>query len=302
MLDLNDLRLFVQAVEAGGFTSAARRLGLPKSTVSKRVAELEAAFGVRLIHRTSRRFVPTDLGREVYAHARAALIEAEAAEAVVRRRLAEPMGTVRLTASMPVAQFQLAEHLPALAAAYPKLELVVHVTDRFVDLVEEGFDIAVRSHFAPLADSSLIQRRVATKPVLLVASPDYLARRGTPDRPEALADHDGLLTGAAARSWRLADGDGRETAVTPRPRLIADESVVLLEAAAAGLGIVCLPESICRAALASGRLVRVLPGWTAGEVATTLLMPPRRADLPAVRVVVDFLSARLRDDRKPPAA
>lgn len=302
MLDLNDLRLFVQAVEAGGFTSAARRLGLPKSTISKRVAELEASLGVRLIHRTSRRFALSDLGRDFYQHARAALIEAESAEAVVRSRLAEPSGTVRLTASVPVAQFQLAPHLPALAAAYPRLELVLHVTDRFVDLVQEGFDIALRSHFAPLPDSSLVQRRVATEPVLLVAGPDYLARQGRPERPEDISGHDGLPTSATARSWRLADGDGREAAVTPRPRLIADESVVLLEAATAGLGIACLPESICRTALASGRLVRVLPGWIAGEVTTTILVPHRRALLPGVRAVVEFLSARLRDERLVPAA
>ena len=294
MLNLNDLRYFVQAVESGSFTGAARHLGVPKSTVSKRVAELEAGLGARLIHRTSRSFTLTDVGRDFYDHARAALIEAESAEAVVRRRLAEPSGTVRITASVPTAQFDLADHLPALALAYPKLRLVVHVTDRFVDLVQEGFDIAVRSHFAPLPDSALVQRRLAREPIVLVAAPDYLRQRGMPQWPQDLAAHDGLLTAPAATTWRLRQNDEDEAvAVTPRARFVADESVVLLKAASAGLGIACLPQAMCRDAFARADLAPVLPGWSAGSVTTTLLMPHRRGQLPAVRAVVDFLCNHL---------
>lgn len=293
MLNLNDLRFFVQAVESGGFTAAGRQLGVPKTTVSKRVAELEAGLGARLIHRTSRSFTLTEVGRDFYDHARAALIEAESAEGVVRRRLAEPSGTVRLTASVPTAQFTLADHLPALAEAYPKLELVVHVTDRFVDLVQEGFDIALRSHFAPLPDSALVQRRLTREDIVLVASPAYLAARGTPRWPQDLAAHDALLTAPSATTWRLRQGDDDEAVeVAPRVRLVADESVVLLKAAAASLGITCLPEAMCRDAVARGNLARVLPQWTAGSVTTTILMPHRRGQLPAVRAVVDFLCAR----------
>lgn len=298
MLNLNDLRFFVQAVDCGGFTAAGRRLGAPKTTVSKRVAELEAALGARLIHRTSRSFTLTEVGRDFYDHARAALIEAETAEAVVRWRQAEPSGTVRLTASVPTAQLYLAGHLPALAEAYPKLHLVVEVTDRFVDLVQEGFDIALRSHFAPLPDSQLVQRRLAREDIVLIAAPAYLQARGTPQWPQDLAVHDGLLTGPAATTWRLwmgvGGGDADEAVeVTPRPRMVADESVVLRKAAVAGLGITCLPEAMCRDDLAHGALARVLPEWTAGSVTTSLLMPHRRGQLPAVRAVVDFLCARL---------
>ena len=228
-LNLNDLHIFVRAVDSGGFAAAARQLGVPKSTISKRVAELEAALGTRLIHRTSRSFVLTEVGRDFYDHARAALIEAEAAESVVRRRQAEPSGTVRITASVPTAQFHLADRLPELARAYPKLDLQLHVTDRFVDLVQEGFDIAVRSHFAPLPDSELVQRRMMVERITLVAAPDYLARRGTPARPEDLAGHDGLLTGPSARSGTCTDSDGGKSQVTPLPRLVADESMVLLQ-------------------------------------------------------------------------
>ncbi|PSJ62622.1 LysR family transcriptional regulator [Kumtagia ephedrae] len=291
MYNLNDLVIFVQAVETGGFAAAGRRLGLPKSTVSKRVAELEAALGARLIHRTSRSFALTELGRDFHDHARAAVIEAEAAESVVRRRLAEPSGVVKITTSVPTAQFQLADRLPALARAYPKLEVQLHVTDRFVDLVQEGFDIAVRSHFGPLPDSGLVQRRLGTEPIILVAAPGYLAGRGEPRQPDALAEHDGLLVGPSARQWRLRRADDA-VEVTPVPRFLADESVVLLGAATAGLGIACLPETIAAPAIGRGELVRVLPEWTAGSVTTTILTHHRRGQLPSVRAVIDFLAGR----------
>lgn len=289
MLNLNDLKFFVAAIEHGGFAAAARRLGVPKSTVSKRVAELETALGARLILRTSRSFTLTEAGRDFHEHARAALIEAEAAEDAVRSRASEPSGTVRITASVPTAQFDLAPHLPRLARLYPRLHLQLDVTDRFVDVVQEGYDIAVRSHFAPLPDSGLVQRRARVNPIVLVASPDYLAQRGTPDTPEALAQHDGLLTAPGATSWQLDDGQGRVLRVVPRPRMTANESIALLHAATAGLGITCLPAHMCRDALTAGTLQRVLPAWTAGHVTTTLVMPHRRGLLPGVRVTVEFL-------------
>ncbi len=288
-MNLNDLNFFVQAVDSGGFAAAARRLGCPKSTVSKRVAALEAALGAQLLHRSSRSFTLTDVGRDVYDHASAAVIEAEAVETVVRRRLAEPSGIVRITTSVPNAQFRLAHRLPVLARQYPKLTIQLHVTDRFVDLVQDGFDIAVRSHFAPLPDSDLVQRRMGEDPITLVAAPSYLAKHGDPATPESLGDHEGLMNSMATKVWRLSDARGHTVEVVPRSRLYADESVPLLKAAEAGLGIVCLPELISAEAVGEGRLMRVLPEWTAGRVMTTILTPHRRGQLPAVRAVIDFL-------------
>lgn len=290
MLNLNDLHLFVEVMDKGGFSAAARHLRRPKSTISKRVAALETSLGVRLLHRTSRSLALTDVGRDFYERARAALMEAENAESIVMSRLAEPRGTVRLTASVPTAQFHLADRLPDLARAYPKLHLEVHVTDRFVDLVQEGFDIAVRSHFAPLADSALMQRRIAVDPIFVAAAPGYLDERGVPQHPRDIDKHDGLMISSSSTVWRLHDKDGNEARATPVPRMTADESIVLLKAAAAGLGLVCLSEDICRAHLESGELVRVLPGWSAGEVTTTVLTPHRRGQLPAVRAVIDHLA------------
>jgi DNA-binding transcriptional LysR family regulator len=302
MLNLNDLQFFVHVVDCGGFTAAARRLGSPKSTLSKRVAALEAQLGVQLLYRTSRSLTLTDVGRGFMEHARAALIEAEAAEAVVQQRLAEPSGTVRLTAAVPVAQFYLANHLPDLARAYPALQLRVHASDRFVDLVQEGYDIAVRSHMGPLPDSGLVQRQAAVEAMWLVAAPAYLAARGVPGRPHALREHDGLLVANPQPPWQLRHDAGETALALPRTRLVADETIVLLRAAEAGLGIARLPSEVCRAALATGTLARVLPQWTAGSVATTLLMPERRSRLPGVRAVVDFLLQKLGPDTSPSLA
>ncbi|RFC00568.1 LysR family transcriptional regulator [Rhizobium leguminosarum bv. trifolii] len=293
IFNLNDLHLFVQAVDSGSFTAAARHLGVPKSTVSKRVAELEGRLGVRLIQRTSRSFALTELGREFFQHAQASIIEAEMAEGIVRRHLAEPAGSVRLTASVPTAQFTLTEHLPALAARYPKLRLSMHVTDRFVDIVQEGFDIALRSHRMPLPDSTLVQRKLASHPFFILASPDYIRGHGQPRRPEDLAEHATIMTSLTDNQWRLYCDNGEEALVTLQSVMAADEPYVLMEAAAAGLGITCLPTSVCRQALATRRLVRLLPDWTAGSIETTILMPHRRGQLPAVRAVVDFLAERL---------
>jgi DNA-binding transcriptional LysR family regulator len=226
--------------------------------------------------------------------ARAALAEVESAQQVVQQRLAEPSGIVRLTAAVPVAQFQLAPHLPALAATYPKLQLQLHASDRFVDILEEGYDITVRSHFAPLQDSGLVQRVLSREDIVLVASAGYLKEHGTPRVPEDLQGHEGLLTSPDAARWRLRRTGVRvATAVSLRARMVADESATLLYAAQAGMGIVPLPSAFCEQHLQSGALVRVLPKWTAGTVTTTALLAQRRSMLPSVRAVLDFLAERI---------
>ncbi|MBW0368265.1 LysR substrate-binding domain-containing protein [Ensifer adhaerens] len=293
MRNLNDFIVFAHVVDHKGFAPAARALNVPKSTLSKRVAELEKTLGVRLINRTSRRFTVTEIGEDFYRHASAMLIEAEAAEAIVKGRLAEPSGTVRITASVPTAQMMLAGLLPPLAQAYPKMRVMLHATDRFVDVVQEGFDIAVRDHFAPLPDSGMVQRRVANDAILLVAAPAYLENRGHPREPSDLSRHDGLLASLASEGWTMRNDAGVVVRVRPMPRFLADESNVLLEAAVAGLGITALPRKICRAAIEAGSLVRVLADWEAGSVTTTLLMPHRRGQLPSVRAVVDFIVTHL---------
>ena len=296
MTNLNDFMFFVHVVDNRGFAPAARALNVPKSTLSKRVAELERSLGVRLINRTSRRFAVTETGEDFYRHAAAMLIEAEAAESVVKGRLAEPSGTVRITASVPTAQLSLSPLLPELALAYPKLRVMLHATDRFVDIVQEGFDLALRDHFGPLPDSDLVQRRIGSEAIWFVASPAYLAARGVPVHPEDLGSHDGLLTTLTSEGWTAADTAGMQALARPTPRFFADESHALRTAAVAGLGITALPRKLCEAEIARGALVRVLPEWTAGRVTTTILMPHRRGQLPSVRATVDFIAERLGEE------
>jgi len=293
MLNLNDLLIFVRVVDYSGFAAASRALGIPKSTLSQRLSALEEQVGVRLVQRTSRNFVVTDIGRDFYRHAAAMLIEAEAAEQVVKGRLAEPSGTVRITTSLPIAQFHLASVLPRLAASYPKVRIMLDVTDRFVDIVQEGFDIAIRNHFAPLPSTDLVQRRITFDPAWLVASIEYIRHNGMPAQPQDANGLDGLMASSSDTTWALQNDRGVSAEITPSPRYVANETICLLEAAKAGLGVACLARSFCEPLIASGALVRILPDWTAGGVATTLLIPHRRGQLPAVRMIADQLIAAL---------
>lgn len=295
MRNLNDFSYFAQIVSHRGLASASRALGIPKSTLSKRLAELEKNIGARLIQRTSRSFTVTEIGKELYRHVAAMMIEAEAAENIISGRLAEPSGTVRITANIPTAQGRLADILPDLAKKYPKVRIVLNATDRLVDIIHEGFDIAIRAHREPLPDSSLVQRRIGFEPNWLVASPTYFQHSILPVHPQELAALDGILIAPSATAWILEREDGKDVhiPVSPLPRYFADESVALLKAARSGLGIACIPSSFCRPLIEMGELMRVLPDWTAGGVTITLLMPHWRGQLPSVRVVADTLVAML---------
>lgn len=290
MLNLNDLRLFAHVVDNGGYTAAARVVGIAKQTLSKRVAELERQAGQRLVQRSSRSFKVTEAGEDLYQHARHILIEAESAEATLQGRLAEPSGQVRITASVPTAQLFLAPLLPRIAAALPKVRIALEASDRFVDIVREGFDLALRDHTGSLPDSELVTRFLRYEDFWLVASPAFLAHSREPDTPEALSGHKRVASELDALDWNLTNQAG---GTTPAGRMetvfVANESMVLLEAALADLGVARLPSSICRDAIGQRKLHRILPDWSAGRITTSLLMPSRRGQLPSVRAVADLL-------------
>lgn len=197
------------------------------------------------------------------------------------------MGVVRLTASSATCQSGLTSALAELTVRLPGVQVVLHATNRYVDLVQEGFDLAVRAHRRPLPDSELVQRRVGQATSILVASPDYLRRRGHPTTPEELQDHDGLLNAPEPGSWILRCENAMFEA-RPSARLFADEPSTLVRAAVEGFGIASLPLGICRPLLDQEALHRVLPGWSAGETTISLLMPHRRGILPSVRATADY--------------
>ena len=293
MIELNAFYYFVQVVDRKGYSATARALGLPKSSLSRAIGELESALGVRLIQRTSRSFEVTDVGREVYLRAQAMLAEVDAVEHLARQRISEPAGTIRFSCATALAEFVIAQRLPQFMAAFPKIDVIVHATDRRVDLVQGRFDVAVRAHIEPLPDSSLVQRPLATTLWGLFASPTYLDRAGTPSSPEELRHHARLTHGRVGVdrhvTWKLEHATLGEVNHGFAPRLHADSMPTLKQAAEAGIGIVALPSYLCRAEVACGTLRHVLPEWTAGAATLTLLMPPRRSELASVRAFVDFL-------------
>ncbi|HET9954655.1 MAG TPA: LysR substrate-binding domain-containing protein [Polyangiaceae bacterium] len=297
MLDLNDFYFFVQVVDGGGFAATGRTLRVPKSTLSHRVQQLESELGVRLLNRSSRKFGMTDAGTDFYRHATAVLREAELAETAVRQRLTEPTGIVRCTASSATMQFAMSKIIAEFLVQYPKVSIVAHSSNRKVDLVGENYHLAVRAHSLPLPDSNLVQRTLADAPWFLFAGTEYLRTVGAPQTPEDLQKHPSMLTLRAGKEpvWRLRHAQQKrdEVVVPLTPRLLSDDLVGLQQAAIRGLGIVALPGYICRAAVQSGALQRVLPSWVAGDSKLTALMPHKQGLLPSVRAFLNHLAVEL---------
>jgi len=300
MLNLNDFFYFVQVVERGGFTAAGRTLGMPKSTLSYRMQQLESELGVRLLNRTSRHFAPTQAGEEFYRQALNTVRAAEEAEALVRQRVKVPCGVIRFTAAIGTAQFALREILMKFLHDYPSISLVEHVTSRQVDLLAENIDVAIRAHSGALPDSTLVRRSLATAPWILVAGAEALRKKRLPQAPQDLEQFPSLAVWRAnmTPAWRLraqsrAQGGRSEITVPLTPRLVSNDMSTLKRAAAEGMGIVALPAYICKNELRSGDLTQILPGWIADESTFTALLPHRRGLLPAIRSFVDYLARHL---------
>ena len=297
LLDLNDFFYFVQVVDRGGFTAAGRTLRIPKSTLSHRIQQLENTLGVRLLNRTSRRFGMTDAGSDFYRHAVMMLREAELAETAIRQRLSEPTGTVRFTAAVATMQFAVRDIVADFLVRHPKVNVVAHATDQYVDIVAENYDVAIRAHSGKLPDSTLVQRTLTPAPWLLFAGTAYLDANGPVDTPRDLAKHPSLFmmrTGVEP-IWRLRRSTGRgEKVVVPlTPRLLIDDMLSLKQAAIGGLGLVALPGYVCRDDLKSGVLRQVLPDWIADDSTLTALIAYRQGLLPSVRAFIDHLAAEL---------
>jgi DNA-binding transcriptional LysR family regulator len=295
MLDLNDFRYFVRIVECGGLTAASRNLDVPKSTVSHRLQQLEAALGVRLVNRTSRSLSMTDAGEVFYRHAVAMLERADLAESAVRERLVEPSGTIRFTTAVATSLFAMRQILPDFIHRYPKISVIQHISDDQIDIAGGSCDLALRSHSGPLSDSTLVQRTLAPAPWFLFASPGYLERYGLPIVPEDLAGHETLimLRHNMPMAWKLRHPVRTEVVVPLKPRLAGNDMVTLKQAAQDGLGIVALPGYVCSDDVRSGSLQRVLPDWLAGQASITAVIPFRHGMLPSVRAFLDFLIERV---------
>lgn len=294
-MDLNDAFYFVQVVEKGGFSAAARALNIPKSRLSRRVRQLEDDLGVRLLQRTSRIVTTTETGREFLRHAHDALIRFENAETAVRRKTNTIEGIVTVSCSVGMAQFGLDQILPRFLQDNPGVTVVQRASNQMDDLIKGGIDVAIRGHMDTLPDSSLIQTRLARVEWQLFCSPDFLETLDPGGDPVALTNQPALVLGrpGATYQWLLTGAGGQTASVPCRVRLASDDMSTLKNAAALSLGLVALPAYVCRPEVASGSLVRVMPGWTAGSPQISLLMPSRRGLLPAVEVFLDRLKQDL---------
>lgn len=295
MQPLEGFYYFTQVVDHGGFAKAARALDIPKSRLSRHVSSLEGTLGVRLVNRSTRRFVVTDVGHEVYQHATAMLAEADAALEVVEFARAKPCGTLRASCPLALAQAAIAPILPAFLEAYPAIRIELHVSNRRVDVLAESFDVALRVRTKPSGEDGLVMRTFSEVDEYLMASPAYLKGAAPLTEPAELKHHTTLDYAGEfdRRPWELLGPQGESVAAEHRPRVVCHDFVVLHEAVRAGLGVARLPESVVRADLKSGALVRVLPAWRIPQGIVHVVFPTRRGMLPAVRAFIDFLAERL---------
>ncbi|MFY2735684.1 LysR family transcriptional regulator [Pseudocitrobacter faecalis] len=291
MQDLNDFAWFVQVVDHGGFAAAGRALDQPKSKLSRRIAQLEARLGVRLIHRTTRHFTVTEVGQTFYQHCKAMLIEAEAAQDAVATLQSEPRGTVRIVCPVTLLHVHVGPMLARFMVRYPGINVQLEATNRRVDVVAEGVDVAIRVRPRPFEDSDLVMRVLADRGHRLVASPELVARMGKPQAPATLSGWPGLSLGAGKQHrWELTGPEGARAEVWFTPRMVTSDMLALREAAIAGVGIVQLPLLMVREQLASGELVSVLDEWQPRREVIHAVFASRRGLLPSVRALVDYLA------------
>jgi DNA-binding transcriptional LysR family regulator len=283
-----EMKVFSAVVEAGSFTGASHVLDMSKAAVSRYVAELEERLGVRLLHRTTRKLSPTTEGEIFHARCRELLDNLDEAEAEITSRSGEASGLLKVNVPVTFGLMHLAPLWPALLARYPKLELDITLSDRVADLVEEGFDLAVR--IGQLPASSLISRKLASTRMVLCASPDYLQRRGEPAHPDQLLQHDVISYSlfSSGENWSFTGPDG-QVSVKVAPRVRTNSGDTCRAAALQHQGVVLQPTFIVGADLAQGTLREIMPGYRSIELGVYAVYPTRKFVSPKVRLLIDFL-------------
>lgn len=292
MQDMNDMLYFAEVVERGGFAAAGRHLGIPKSKLSRRVAELETRLGVRLLQRTTRKLSLTEVGEVYLRHCTAMRDAADAAAEAVEQAQTEPRGTIRVACPVTLAQSTVGPIMGAFLARYPLVRVDMRVSNRVVDLVEEGVDVALRVRPTLDDSGSLVVKNLGLTQTFLVASPALLARQGQPASPQDLVRLDAVSMSAVdgKTTWNLLGPNGATYALTHQPRYVADDLLTLKFAVVCGSGMCVLPDYMCREEMQDGRLVAVLPGWAPPHGVFHAVYPSRRGMVPAVRRFLDFLA------------
>ena len=291
MQDLNDMVFFAEVVERGGFAAAGRTLGIPKSRLSRRISELEARLGVRLLQRTTRRLSLTDAGETYLRYCQSVRDSAQSAQAAIEQTQSEPAGTLKVSCAVSVAQGLVGRLMPGFLRRYPKVRIELIASNRLVNVVEEGIDVALRARVSMDDSGSLVIKRLGTTRLLFVASPDLLAECGAPRVPKDLEAMPAIsLASADGRSvLHLYGPAGEEESVSLQPRYVADDLTVLKHAALGGIGICWLPDYIVREELQDGRLVHILKNWGLPRAVFHAAFASRRNMSPALRAFLDYL-------------
>lgn len=294
MTDLNELFYFVQVVDHGGFAAAARALGLPKSKLSRRIALLEERLGVRLIQRSTRRFLVTEIGQSYYAHCKAMVVEAEAAQEAVELTRAEPCGTVKITTPVALLHTHVGVMLADFMVEHPRVAVQLEATNRRVDVISEGVDLAIRVRYPPLDSSDLALKVLAQRTQCLSASPSLTKKYAAITVPADLSGLPSLDLGPAPAEhrWQLEGPGGAQAEIPHHPRLITDDMIALRTAAVAGVGIVQLPTMMVREEIRQGLLLHLVPEWAPKRHVIHAVFPSKRGLLPAVRALIDYLALR----------
>jgi DNA-binding transcriptional LysR family regulator len=282
-MDIEELRTFVEVADASGVTSAARRLGVSKSIVSRRLARLEGNLGIQLLARTTRGAALTEAGAIFRDHAARVCAEIDIARETILPA-GELRGRLRVAAPLSFGPTHFAPVLATLAQRHPQLQVQASYTDRFVDLIAEGFDCAIR--VGHLTDSSLLARRVGSTTAIYVASPEYIKKHGAPQTPEEFVTHEVVMQGT--ETWIAMDGD-KVIAMKPHGRFKADNAVALVAAALAGIGLAGVPEELIGDHLASGALVPVMSRYPPPDLGIYVIRPPGQNPARKIRVLTEML-------------
>ncbi len=293
--DLNDLYFFTLVVDKGSFTAASQSIGITKSRISRRIAQLEAQLGVKLLYRSTRKLTLTTIGQIFYQHCSAMVSEAQAAQQAAEQAQLKPRGRIRITCPALLAESSLGALITHFMKTYPEVQISLLATDRRVDLIAEGFDVAIRFQADRLADSNLIVRSLATSSLYLVASPTLLAKTGYPQTPNELYTFNSLTKSRSdgLYSWHFTGTDGHKCTITYNPVLESNEWMILKQAALDGLGIAALPSEICRQEIQQGQLQRLLTNWSLPGAKLYIVYPSRRGLVPAVNYFIEFIASQL---------
>lgn len=292
-MDIPSLKAFVKVVQLGSFTRAADALNTQKAHLSRVITQMERELGVRLLERTTRSLSLTEIGREFFERAIGILASVDDAQRAVQRAQGEPRGTLRLTCGVEFGMIAVSGWIERYLSLHPQVRVDADFTARLVDIVHEGFDLAVR--VGPLADSSLMARRLGELHYAVYASPSYLARRGTPQAPAQLSSHDTLAFsgGSHQATWTLMRDGADEQRVALQPRLKANNVFAVRDAAQAGLGIALLPRIVADETVRSGGLVPILTDWTPPRVPVHAVFASARYLTPKVRAFIDLAIERM---------